>query len=57
MTYECFMKCVPKVKDSDLHVGELSCIDRCAPKYLEVHELVQKEFQAINAQAQPQPAE
>ena len=31
----CFKKCVVKYSDSDLSVGEMTCVDRCAWKYLE----------------------
>ena len=30
----CYRKCVVKVKEEDLSVGEMSCCDRCVAKYL-----------------------
>jgi import inner membrane translocase subunit TIM10 len=52
MNHECFMKCIPKARDAELQIGEMSCIDRCAPKYFETHELVQKQFEELNAARQ-----
>lgn len=40
----CWAKCVPKPKDGELSIGEMACIDRCVPKYVEAHELVGKEL-------------
>jgi import inner membrane translocase subunit TIM10 len=48
---ECYAKCVTKVVESDLAIGEMSCIDRCIPKYFEAHMLVQEEFKAAQQQA------
>ncbi|CAM9580358.1 unnamed protein product, partial [Phaeothamnion confervicola] len=33
MTDMCFRKCVDKIRDEDLSVGEMSCTDRCVGKY------------------------
>jgi Tim10/DDP family zinc finger len=30
----CYRKCVVKVKEEDLAVGEMTCCDRCVAKYL-----------------------
>jgi mitochondrial import inner membrane translocase subunit TIM10 len=40
----CWSKCVPKPKDGELTIGEMSCVDRCVPKYLEAHALVGQEM-------------
>lgn len=40
----CWLKCIPKPKDGELSIGEMACIDRCVPKYVETHELVGKEL-------------
>ncbi|KAF1882866.1 hypothetical protein Lal_00003047 [Lupinus albus] len=41
MTQSCFNKCVDnKYKESELHMGENSCIDRCVSKYWHVTNLV-----------------
>eukprot|EP00193_Tetraselmis_chui_P003308 CAMPEP_0177762578 /NCGR_PEP_ID=MMETSP0491_2-20121128/6419_1 /TAXON_ID=63592 /ORGANISM="Tetraselmis chuii, Strain PLY429" /LENGTH=76 /DNA_ID=CAMNT_0019278641 /DNA_START=149 /DNA_END=379 /DNA_ORIENTATION=- len=41
MTGNCFNKCVEKkYKDSDLSVGENSCLDRCCNKYWQVTAIV-----------------
>lgn len=40
----CWVKCVPKPRDGDLTIGEMACLDRCVPKYLETHEAVGKEL-------------
>lgn len=52
MVDTCYEKCVLKVKsEPELNVGEMSCIDRCVSKYLEVHEKVGVQFQKLNQQA------
>ncbi len=49
MVEECYAKCVPKPRDGDLGIGEMACLDRCVPKFLETHELVGKEIDAVRA--------
>lgn len=37
----CFQKCVLKMSgDSDLNVGEMTCVDRCVSKYMEAQDKV-----------------
>ena len=56
----CFKKCVVKYSDSDLAVGEMTCVDRCAWKYMEaqykmndvVHRFEQQLLQQQMATAQ-----
>ena len=40
MSEGCYKKCIPNVKEGALAVGEMSCVDRCVSKYLDVHALV-----------------
>ncbi|XP_064970871.1 mitochondrial import inner membrane translocase subunit TIM10-like isoform X2 [Musa acuminata AAA Group] len=37
----CFNKCVDKrYKDSELYIGENSCVDRCVSKYIQVTNII-----------------
>ena len=36
----CFPQCVVRYIEADLNVGEMSCVDRCASKFMEASELV-----------------
>ena len=40
MSDMCFKKCMGAIKEPDLSVGEMSCVDRCVLKYLEVQNTV-----------------
>lgn len=42
----CWKKCVPKPRDDQLGVGEMSCIDRCVAKYLETQAIVKVELES-----------
>lgn len=53
----CYDKCVgTRVKEGELHVGEMTCVDRCVPKYFAVHELVRVEFQKLQPSTAPAAA-
>ena len=48
MSASCFTKCAAiKLKDPDLSVGEMACIDRCTSKYMETHDRVGKVMQKV----------
>ncbi|CAN0369877.1 unnamed protein product [Ascophyllum nodosum] len=41
MSNLCFKKCVVKMSgESDLSVGEMTCVDRCVSKYIEAQEKI-----------------
>eukprot|EP00636_Phaeomonas_parva_P002341 CAMPEP_0118859074 /NCGR_PEP_ID=MMETSP1163-20130328/5476_1 /TAXON_ID=124430 /ORGANISM="Phaeomonas parva, Strain CCMP2877" /LENGTH=99 /DNA_ID=CAMNT_0006792607 /DNA_START=166 /DNA_END=465 /DNA_ORIENTATION=- len=58
MNKACFQKCIQKVKEGDLQVGEMTCIDRCVGKFMEARVRVQEQFQkqseALQAQQESQ---
>mmetsp|Transcript_58011 Transcript_58011/g.93923 ORF Transcript_58011/g.93923 Transcript_58011/m.93923 type:complete len:95 (+) Transcript_58011:92-376(+) len=49
MTVSCYGKCIANVKEEKLQVGEMSCVDRCVGKYLDVHAKVGTELQGAVA--------
>merc|ERR1711953_1649940 len=50
MTVSCYSKCIASVKEEKMNVGEMSCVDRCVSKYLDVHARVGMELQtAMNS--------
>ena len=51
MSNVCFQKCVQKYGDPDLHIGEMSCIDRCTMKYLETQNRVGERIQKMQMEA------
>mmetsp|Transcript_41572 Transcript_41572/g.62816 ORF Transcript_41572/g.62816 Transcript_41572/m.62816 type:complete len:94 (-) Transcript_41572:167-448(-) len=57
MSESCYSKCIAGVKEEKMSVGEMSCVDRCVMKYLDVHQRVATELQAQQAQAASQPAQ
>ncbi|CAK9293804.1 unnamed protein product [Gordionus sp. m RMFG-2023] len=53
MTDACMTKCIPKKhKEADLTKGESVCIDRCAAKYMEIHENIGKKLTQMSMQDQ-----
>ena len=44
MSETCYRKCIPNVKESALTVGEMSCIDRCVSKFMDVHAAIGAEL-------------
>ena len=48
---ECHAKCIPKPRDGDLTIAEMTCLDRCVPKYAETMRLVSKELNNARAAA------
>lgn len=46
---ECYAKCIPMPRDGDLNIGEMACLDRCVPKYLETHAAVGRELEGARA--------
>mmetsp|Transcript_70918 Transcript_70918/g.154066 ORF Transcript_70918/g.154066 Transcript_70918/m.154066 type:complete len:95 (+) Transcript_70918:53-337(+) len=55
MTSSCYAKCIAGVHEDKLSVGEMSCVDRCVSKYIDVHARVGTELQSVMA-ASPQAA-
>lgn len=44
MSDTCWKKCIPNVKEGALAVGEMSCVDRCVSKFLDVHAMIGTEL-------------
>ncbi len=49
LSESCYRKCIPSVKEAALGVAEISCVDRCVSKYLDVHALVGVTLNSSNA--------
>jgi mitochondrial import inner membrane translocase subunit TIM10 len=47
MSETCYKKCIPSVKEAALAMGEISCVDRCVNKYLDVHALIGTQLQSF----------
>nr|ABV22239.1 Tim10/DDP family zinc finger [Karlodinium veneficum] len=56
MTVSCYSKCISNVREEKLNVGEMSCVDRCVSKYLDVHARVGGELQNNLGQATEVPS-
>ena len=54
MTLSCYRKCISTYHDSELNVAELSCLDRCASKYLQAQEKVGSVLQQFEQQMMQQ---
>jgi import inner membrane translocase subunit TIM10 len=54
MSDVCFKKCVGRMKESDLSVGEMSCADRCVGKYLGALEIVATCVSRVDGQMKQQ---
>mmetsp|Transcript_10487 Transcript_10487/g.15984 ORF Transcript_10487/g.15984 Transcript_10487/m.15984 type:complete len:98 (+) Transcript_10487:91-384(+) len=54
MSSVCAKKCITKFSDSDLQVGEMTCIDRCTGKYMHAQGMVGDILQAFESQQQAQ---
>mmetsp|Transcript_11882 Transcript_11882/g.17718 ORF Transcript_11882/g.17718 Transcript_11882/m.17718 type:complete len:97 (-) Transcript_11882:109-399(-) len=50
MVDTCFSKCIVNMKEDSLSVGEMSCTDRCAFKYLSSQEAVGNRIKEIEAE-------
>jgi len=44
----CFDACVKDVKDKDLKMDEVKCVERCSIKYLQTHRILQNALQKSN---------
>lgn len=46
----CYNKCAIKFHEEELQIGEMTCIDRCAGKYMAASEKMLEALQAFEAQ-------
>ncbi|RKU44609.1 protein transporter tim10 [Coniochaeta pulveracea] len=47
----CSQKCVPKdYREGELNKGESVCLDRCASKFFEAHQIVSQQLEKESAQ-------
>jgi import inner membrane translocase subunit TIM10 len=56
MLKQCFEKCVEHFHDSELSLGENTCIDRCVMKYGECQVKVGETMAKVTSQMNPQQA-
>mmetsp|Transcript_16458 Transcript_16458/g.32925 ORF Transcript_16458/g.32925 Transcript_16458/m.32925 type:complete len:80 (-) Transcript_16458:318-557(-) len=54
MVKQCFEKCVEHFHDSELSLGENTCLDRCVGKYVESQQKVGEQMSKVSAQMQQQ---
>eukprot|EP00658_Telonema_sp_P-2_P078369 TRINITY_DN731_c0_g1_i1.p1 TRINITY_DN731_c0_g1~~TRINITY_DN731_c0_g1_i1.p1 ORF type:complete len:154 (-),score=66.43 TRINITY_DN731_c0_g1_i1:351-812(-) len=54
MMEQCFKKCVHDFQEGELHVGEMSCLDRCVFKYSATQQKVVKRLQEFQKEQQAQ---
>ncbi len=46
----CFQKCIARFGEAELAAGEMTCVDRCAVKYLRVQQKISVKLQSNQQQ-------